>query len=138
MPRNFLPPRRAWLCMPPLVFALVDYGVTMAGQPPEYWNGNFEAAFEGNPLVRWCMTVHPWMFHGLTVLWVIAFTAFILWTPRGLARFGVLAVAFAHAFCIGTWMYDREDGFFRSLALCIACAILVVIAFELGDDLPVV
>jgi hypothetical protein len=126
--------RRLWLCLPPAVFALIDYAVTMRGQPEAYWSGNYDAVNEGNPVVRWCMTAHPALFHGLTFVWIAAFSAFIVKTPRPLARFASLAIAFSHAFCIGTWMYEAPDGFFRELALCIACAILSVIALELAEE----
>ena len=125
---------RLWLCLPPTLFAGIDYVVTMRGQPHDYWSGNYEAAFEANPVVRWCMTVHPWMFHGLTVLWLLAFCVFIVKTPRALAHFAMLAIGYSHAFCICTWLYQSGDGFFPTLAMCIACTIACVIAMELSAE----
>lgn len=126
--------QRLWLCLPAAIFALLDYVVTMSGQPPEYWAGDYDAAFEANAVVRWCMTMHPAAFHTLTFVWLAGFTAFIVKTPRFLARFASLAIAFSHAFCIGTWLYEGGDGFLRSLALCAACAILCVMALELSAE----
>jgi hypothetical protein len=125
--------RRLWLCLPPVAFALIDYVVTMRGQPAHYWTGDYDAAQEENPLVRWCMTTHPSMLHGLTFVWLASFSAVILKTPRAFARFVSLAIAFSHAFCAGTWLYDGVDGFYVALAVCIGCAIIFVIALELSE-----
>ena len=127
--------RRLWLCLPPALFTLIDYAVTVRGQPDAYWSGDYDAAFEGNPVVRWCMTAHPWLFHGLTFVWIASFSAFIVKTPRPFARLASLAIAFSHAYCVSTWMWiGAPDDFFRTLALCIACAILCVLALELEEE----
>lgn len=125
--------RRLWLCLPPAVFEMIDYGVTMRGQPAAYWSGNLHAAQEANPVVHWCMTTHPLLFHGLTFVWLAAFSLFIMTTPRALARFASLAIAFSHAWAIGTWLYHDETAFLRVIALCISCAILMTIALELSE-----
>ena len=126
--------RRLWLCVPPALFALIDYAITMRGQPAAYWSGNYAAVNEGNPLVHWCMTTHPALFHGLTFLWIAAVSAFILKTPRLIARFAMLAITFSHAHCIGTWIWLSEpEDFFRMIALCTGCAIVCVMALELCD-----
>ena len=127
-------PSRFWLCLPPVLFALIDYLITMAGQPVEYWAGDYDAALESNPIVRWCMTVHPSLFHGLSLVWIVGFAAVIVKTPRPVARFVSLAIAFGHAFCIGTWVFEGGDGFLRSIALCIACTIVCVMALELSGE----
>jgi len=122
--------RRLWLCVPPTIFTLGDYVMTMWWQPAGYWAGDYDAACEGNPVVLWCMTVHPTAFHGLTFLWIAAFSFFILKTPRTLALMASLSISFSHAFCTGTWLYAQPNGFFWALAMCIGCAILFVLALE--------
>ena len=132
--------RRLWLCVPPALFALFDYVMTMRGQSTHYWSGDYTAVNEENPLVRWCMQQHPVVFHGLTFVWLAVFCIFILKLPRLLARMVSLAITFSHAFCAGTWFYYSPDGsetgvgFYAGLAICISSAVVFVIALELSCD----
>ena len=126
--------RRLWLCVPPILFALCDYAVTMWGQPKEYWAGDYESAIEANPLVLWCMNVHPALFHGLTFVWIASFCTLILKTPRVLARVTSLTISYTHASCAGTWLYREPDDFFVALALCIGSSIAYILGQEMSGD----
>jgi hypothetical protein len=50
---------KLWLCLPIIVAELLDYSVTMLGQPAEYWKGSYHLVNEFNPFARWFMVIHP-------------------------------------------------------------------------------
>ena len=108
--------------------------MTMRGQPAAYWAGAYETAFEANPVVEWCMMLHPLAFHALTLVWLAIIFLVIVKTPRLLARTASLAITFSHAFCTGTWLYRYETGYYYALALCISSAITYVLALEMSGD----
>lgn len=126
--------RRLWLCLPPVLFALGDCLATVWGQPQNYWIGDYDAANEGNPVVLWCMMLHPSLFALLTVVWVAGFCLVILKLPRILALMVSASIAFSHAHCTGTWLIFLPYGFFYTVSLCISCAILFVIVAELSKE----
>jgi hypothetical protein len=117
-----------------VIFALGDYAVTMWGQPAHYWAGDYGAAFEANPVVFWCMALHPAAFHTLTFVWIACFSLVILKIPRVLALMVALCITFSHAFCTGTWLYSEPNGFYYALALCIGSAIIFVLALEASRE----
>jgi hypothetical protein len=120
-----------------LLFALGDCLATALGQPENYWIGDYDVANEGNPVVLWCMTLHPGGFFALTVVWIAAFCFAILKLPRVLALILSLSVAFSHAHCTGTWLFHHPHGFYYTLSLCIGCAVVFVLALELSrEDAP--
>ena len=106
--------------------------MTIWGQPAEYWAGQYDAAFEANPIVRFFMVIHPAAFHALTVVWIAAFCVAIVKLPPVLARMTSLCITFSHAFCAGTWLYMEPDGFVMSLVICIATGIIYVGADEMS------
>ena len=126
--------RRAWLCVPPILLALLDCVATSYGQPDQYWRGDTGVAQEDNPIVRWFMLLHPSAFFMLTVVWIAAFCFGILKLPRVLALMLALSVMVSHACCACTWLFPHNDGFYWSLALCIGSAILFVLALELSRE----
>src|SRR6266705_1942933 len=85
---------RLWLCVAPVAFCLLDVGLTLRGQPAEYWQGDYGTAFEGNPFFRWFLQQHPFAGLGIAVAWISVFSLAILWLPTKLARVGAFTVLF--------------------------------------------
>lgn len=98
-------PSGLWLCLPPVVMALIDLTLTLTGQSSEYWAGDYHLAEEANPLARPFLIWSPFVFLGLGLIWVLAFSAFILLAPRWTAVFTSVALTFSHSVGSSTWLW---------------------------------
>ncbi len=125
------PKRRLWLCVAPAVFTLLDQTLTLAGQAPEYWAGNFAYVNEGSPHGHWALAQHPLVFELGILLWVALFGAAIVLLPRLPALIVSLAVTMGHAWGASTWLGDFL-GYWGCIALFFAAAALVVFTWEKG------
>jgi hypothetical protein len=95
---------RTWLCAGPLLFCLVDGGLTLQGQPDAYWAGHYEQAQELNPLGRWPLQAHPLLFAAALVCWGLAFCSAILYLRETLARPLAFAVQLGHTLGAASWL----------------------------------
>lgn len=121
------------LCLVPLLFCALDGTVTLIGQVPEYWVGNYEAVREGSPTFNHLLRVHPAAFVGGLSVWAIIFVSIILLVPDTLALICSLVVTIAHAVGAATWLLFRfEFGYQACNALFFACAVLLGLALRFG------
>ena len=109
---------RAWLCLVPAALVGVDVVLTLAGQPPAYWQGRYDQAVELNPPACWALQQHPLLFTAGGLLWLAAISAALLLLPRGLARAAALAVVLGHAVGAASWLAPRGlSGWAQTLLL---------------------
>lgn len=126
MPRR----NRLWLCLPPLAMAPLDFGMTLLGQPPEYWDGYYILR-EGNPLAAELLMLHPAAFLGAGVVWLALVMGLVMALPRLAALTISVAVSQAHAWAAGGWVLVLSPFPFTLLSvLFVANAALVVLACE--------
>lgn len=92
------------LCAGPLVLRALDYGITLCGQSPAYWAGEFHRANEGSHLLRWCLQQHPLLFVAVAAVLSLVYTLFILCWPEQPARLLAAVLVFGHAFGVFTWI----------------------------------
>jgi hypothetical protein len=122
---------RLWLCVAPILFCFLDQALTLYGQPPEYWAGNRTTRDEGNPIVAWCLELHPAAIAGETVLWILLFGSLILVLPW---RQGVLTlslgVTLGHLVGSATWLWWRFDQYWLFPILLLSSAALIVWTWE--------
>jgi hypothetical protein len=97
--------RKLWLCLPPFVLALLDYTLTLTGQPPAYWTGAYEHAEELNPIARVFLVWHPWAFIALGAAWVLVFSVGLVWLPPAMARVASFLLTFSHAVGSCSWLW---------------------------------
>ena len=101
---------RAWLCVVPAALIALDVALTLAGQPPAYWQGRYDAAVELNPPACWALRQHPLLFAAGGLVWLGAVSAALLLLPRGAARAAALAVVFGHTVGAASWLALRGVG----------------------------
>jgi hypothetical protein len=121
---------RIYLCLPPLVMVPLDLGLTLWGQPPEYWTGAY-ATNEGNPLAEQLLLIHPAAFLAAGVAWLALVVGSVTILPRPAALTISVAVSQAHAWAAGIWvrvLLPYRHVFLAALFL--ASAALVVMACE--------
>jgi hypothetical protein len=95
---------RVCLCVGPVLFCLLDGGLTLQGQPDAYWAGDFHQARELNPLGRWPLERHPLLFGAALLCWGCVFCTAILRLPARLARPLSLAVQLGHTLGAASWL----------------------------------
>lgn len=123
--------RKVWLCVPPFVLCMLDQGITLYGQGPEYWRGNRSVAAEGNPWFYWLLLQHPLAFEAGILAWVAVFCVVILALPRRAAMTLSIAIVIGHTWGTATWLcYLFPLGYWFALALFLASAIVIVATWE--------
>jgi hypothetical protein len=115
--------------LPPLVLASLDAALTLAGQPPEYWRGDYARVNELSPTFNQLLAIHPLAFVAGFIGWLLAFTCLILLFPRTLALATSIAVAIGHTWGATTWLLYRFDYGYQA---CNALFILTAIALAVG------
>lgn len=118
---------RYWLCCAPAALIVLDVGLTLRGQPPEYWQGQYHTARELNPPACWALCLHPALFAALGLLWLGAVCALVLRLPRRAARGVALLTACGHTCGAASWL-ALGDGGARGWALA---ALLFALAYAL-------
>jgi hypothetical protein len=113
---------------------LLDYLVTLWGQPVGYWLGDYEQVRELAPHGMWILRQHPAWFVLLGAAANGVAVVAILRLPRPLALGLALALVMGHAWGIGTWlpMLCYPHGYWACLLLFVASSGAVVAALELG------
>ena len=124
-----LRPQRAWLCLPFLVLFAVDVAVTLHGQSPAYWAGDYVDANEGFPIFAAALAAHPLAFIGLCALWGAIFSLIIVAAPARIAEITSLALINGHTWGAMTWLvYDLQLNYTLCILLFFLSATLFITA----------
>jgi hypothetical protein len=95
---------RAWMCLGPIVFSLLDEALTLRGQSAEYWSGDYDQVLEWNPLPHWALRQHPLYFVIGGLFWAAIFCMLIAYLPSNMARLLAFVVQFGHTLGAGSWL----------------------------------
>jgi len=116
---------RWWLCCAPAALIALDVGLTLRGQPPVYWQGQYDTALELNPPACWALRQHPALFVAAGALWLAAVCALVLYLPRRAARGLALLTVCGHTCGAASWLVA---GFAQGWALA---ALLFALSYAL-------
>ena len=94
------------LCLPPLAFALLDGGLTLAGQGDIYWS-NFATTNEAGPAWAALLQAHPLAFLLGALAWCAALCGLVLVLPPTLALILSIAITFGHTLGAGSWLFEH-------------------------------
>jgi hypothetical protein len=95
------------LCLPPVLLALLDGGLTLVGQSSDYWAGDYGDVNELSPTFHQLLAYHPLAYAGGFIAWVVMFVVLILLLPRTLALTASIAIAMSHTGGASTWLLFR-------------------------------
>jgi hypothetical protein len=116
------------LGLPCLLAYSFDIGMTMHGQPAEYWSGEYSLTNEGSPFFRKLFMLHPMAAVAGEALWMSIILIGILLLPEVLAIILAIAIVFGHTGGGYTWLhYPIEPRWFQT-----AHGTLLVSALVLG------
>jgi hypothetical protein len=93
------------LGLPCLLAFSFDIGMTMYGQPAEYWAGDYSQTNEGSPFFRNLFQVHPGAAAGGEALWAAIIIVGIVLLPEVLATIAAVAIVFGHTAGGFTWLH---------------------------------
>jgi len=122
--------QRLWLCVAPWIFCMIDQGITLQLQSPEYWAGDYSQANEANPWFNWLLRQHPLYFEVGILLWVAVFTLAVVFLPRLLAMIGCVAIVLGHTWGACTWLLWMPFGYWMVLLMFLMGAIAIVLSWE--------
>ena len=121
------------LCLPPLVFCILDGAVTLLGQSVEYWSGDYVRVNEASPTFNHLLQIHPAVYVFGILVWAVVFVGIILLLPDTLALIVSIAVTFGHTVGAATWLlYRFHFGYQACNGLFLLSAVLLGLCIRLG------
>lgn len=120
------PAGRWWLVVPVVGVYTADVALTLTGQPPLYWAGEYSTVSEINPVGHVLLAYSPWAFGGAAVVWLIAVCLMVLLWRHRLAVVGAKVLAVGHAVGGACWLARHGGWWF--LAGCGYLAVAAVFA----------
>lgn len=88
--------------IPAYIASLIDIGLTIIQQKPEYWNGNLAASNEGNPIGKYFMLNHVSGLFVISGIWLIIIGIAGYYLPSKFSKIFLLFVLIAHSFGAST------------------------------------
>jgi hypothetical protein len=98
------PTGRWWLVPPVVGIYALDVALTLTGQPPTYWAGDYATVNEINPVGYALLRLGPWAFLGTAAVWLVALVLLTLWWRHWLAEGVVKVLTAGHAIGGACWV----------------------------------
>ncbi|MEM8783497.1 MAG: hypothetical protein AAGE65_11665 [Planctomycetota bacterium] len=96
--------RRGPLMAMPWAAFVADLGFTLLGQPDAYWQGDYTAHREANPVGQWWLAWHPLAFAAAGLIYGLLMTGLIYAAARWLACWIAVAWTIAHLTGAMSWV----------------------------------
>lgn len=113
--------RPLWLCVAPLLLCAFDLTITLAGQPAEYWQGDYAVGLEGNPVARPLLLTGPGTFIIGIAGYALVFCLVLVFWRHPFAVVLAFVLTLSHAVCAGTWLMRLGvAGFVLAVLLLVA------------------
>jgi hypothetical protein len=124
--------RRRFLgfCLLPILLTALDYGLTLAGQPKEYWAGDYGRAHEMDPIEHTLLIYHPLAFVAVNAVLTLVLIGLILLTPRIVAAIFSIFVSLTHWAGASTWLIFQ--GYLNGPEMAWGLALLTIICMAAG------
>jgi hypothetical protein len=118
--------KKLWLCVPFAALCVVDFGLTLAGQSPAYWQGNYNAVNEWFPLFALVLRHGPILFLFMSLFWIFVFSTLIVALPDIFSQILSLTLVIGNTWGAMTWLAFR---FRFNPLLCILLLVLSATVF---------
>ena len=100
------------LCLPAMIFCVVDLTLTLFGQSADYWAGDYSKADERSPTFEHLLQISPLADVAGTAVWIGVFVGIILLLPDILTLIVSIAVTLGHVVGACTWIdWQFEYGY---------------------------
>jgi hypothetical protein len=126
--------RRRFLgfCLLPILLTALDDGLTLAGQPKEYWAGDYGQAHEMDPISHTLLVYHPLAFIAVNAALTLVLIGLILLTPRIVAAIFSIMTSLVHWAGATTWFFHQDYLNYREKSLGLALLMIICMAVGLG------
>jgi hypothetical protein len=118
--------------IPAYIASVIDIGITIIHQTPEYWKGDLAKANEGNPIGSTFMQMHVSGIFLISGIWIMLIAPLGYYLPRKLSKIFLLFVLIAHSFGASTWLSPRY-GFWSAMVLILFNSIVYILIDELNE-----
>jgi hypothetical protein len=96
--------RKLWLCLPPLLIALLDAALTLHGQSEPYWSGDFSQPLELNPVGAWLLLQGPLTFALGVLFYALGLCSIMLILPGRPAFWLAVLMVLGHGVGVASWL----------------------------------
>jgi hypothetical protein len=117
------------LCLPPILFCVLDFTLTLVFQPAEYWQGDRTRVIEGSPTFHYLLSIYPAAFVAGVLVWIAIFVTLLLLLPDTPALIMSIAIVFGHTAGTAAWLRGR---FTFDYQLLVSLFVLSAVAIGLG------
>jgi hypothetical protein len=117
-----------------VALSILDYALTLWGQPSEYWAGDYASCAEGNPVLRWCLEQHPAAALAEAVVWVTLVVTAVLVLPLRAAKVVSLGVALGHVVGANTWLWTRFGLYWLFPIVLLGSAWMILWTWERAEN----
>jgi hypothetical protein len=128
-PKSGLRQRFLGLCLPPVLFCVLDFTLTLVFQPADYWQGDRTRLIEGSPTFHQLLSIHPAAFVAGVLVWIALFVALLLLLPDTPALITSIAIVFGHVAGTAAWLRGR---FTFDYQLLVSLFVLAAVSVGLG------
>lgn len=112
----------------PVALSVVDFSVTLAFQPPEYWGGDRAALVEANPIARWVLMLHPLLIVPAMMAWYVLMFPLIFQTPAWIGLRVLALHLLGTVTVISGWLIRmRDDGVWWVAFLLVTVGLLTAV-----------
>ena len=119
-----------WPLLPAIMLTIIGYGLSLLGQSPEYWQGNYLLANEATPTFAWLLSLHPIYFVLGVFFWIIIFWAVYVLLPETLALIFALTITIGNTAGAWSWLiYGFKISLLANI-LFIFTAAVIIFAFK--------
>jgi hypothetical protein len=117
------------LCLPPILFCVLDFTLTLVFQPAEYWQGDRTRIIEGSPTFHYLLSISPAAFVVGVLVWIAIFVAVLLLLPDTPALVTSIAIVFGHSAGTAAWLRGRYTFDYQ---LLVSLFVLAAVSIGLG------
>jgi hypothetical protein len=130
---NGLRLRLVGLCLPPMLFSILDAFLTLMGQSANYWGGDYAQVNEVSPTFNHLLAIHPLAFIAGSAVWLGVVVGFLLLVPDTLALIVSIAVVFGHTVGASSWLLWRfQYGYQFCNGLFLLAAVILGLSIRYG------
>jgi len=122
-----------WKYLGPAILALMDGGITLAGQTREYWS-DYQQTNEMSPIFAAVLRIHPLAFVLAVLIWIAGFCLLIRFLPGRLSLVTSVSFMTGHFMGFLTWVFYHYQASWYLVFLLVplfSYAVIRVVAEEM-------
>jgi hypothetical protein len=125
-----------WIFLPILIPYIFDIALTLIGQPEQYWQGNYQAVNEANPISHWFLAKHPVVYILYSIARFLGYGLFIAILPLKLSKIVSIYLILAHTIGAHGWAKNVfYVGYWERMGMLLIPAILIVYSLDRVNSL---